>query len=61
MDSIPDLGRSHMPKGNEARVPQLLRPAPRGARAPRQEMPSGQEKVAPTRCNEDPAQPKIYK
>ena len=45
------LERSRVPEGKQARVPQLLRPAPHGARALRQEQPPGRERVAPTRCN----------
>ena len=37
--SIPGLGRSHMPWGNEARALQLLKPTHPRARAPPQEKP----------------------
>ena len=56
--SSPDLGRSHMPRRNWARVPQLLRsarlePVLCSGRSHRSEKPSY--------SNEDPMQPKIKK
>ena len=37
MGLIPDLGRSHVPRSNEAHVPQLLKPEHLRACAPQQE------------------------
>ena len=34
VDSIPDLGRSHVPQSNKARVPQLLSLCPRAGELP---------------------------
>ena len=56
--SIPGLGRSHMPRGNWARVPQLLSPRAATteahvsrARAPQQERPLQYQK--PAHLNEE--------
>ena len=42
---IPVLGKSHVPWGNQARAPQLLKPARSRAHAPQQEKPASQKSV----------------
>ena len=46
--SIPGLGRFHMPQGNQARAPQVLKPTGPRPCVPQREEPSQQK---PARCN----------
>ena len=68
--SSPGTGRSHMPRSNQARAPQLLSLSSR-AHVPQLLKPACLEPVLhskrshcnekPAHCNEDPKQPKINK
>ena len=58
--SIPALRRFHMPRGNWARVPQVLSPYSRAVLHNRRGVPAHGNWRSPTCCNKDLAQPAVY-